>query len=155
MRKNMDWAPGPGVRIVGVARDGDCWVISAAGPEVGFCPGCQEPSTRRHSRYFRHLQDLPVQGAAVVVKMQVSRWRCLNRECERETFTDQLPEIVCPHARRTQRIDELVHLFGHGTGGRSGGLWCKRWRSSQLGAWKSPWITQRAPHSKSRERFCI
>ena len=34
-------------------------------------------------------------------------------------------------------------------------LWCKRWRSSQLGAWKSPSITQRAPHSKSRERFCI
>ena len=33
------------------------------------------------------------------------------------------------------------------------GLWCKRWRSSQLGAWKSPSITQRAPHSKSQERF--
>jgi hypothetical protein len=32
-------------------------------------------------------------------------------------------------------------------------LWCKRWRSRQLGAWKSPSITQRAPHSKSRERF--
>jgi transposase len=50
--------------------------------------------------------------------MRVSRWRCLNRECERETFTDQLPEIVCPHARRTQRIAQLVHLFGHGSGGR-------------------------------------
>ena len=114
MRKNMDWAPGPG----GVERDGDSWVISAAGPEVGFCPGCHEPSRRRHSRYFRHLQDLPVQGAGVVVKMQVSRWRCLNAECERRTFTDQLPEIVCPYARRTQRIAELVYLIGHGTGGR-------------------------------------
>jgi zinc-finger of transposase IS204/IS1001/IS1096/IS1165 len=126
MRKNMDWAPGPGVRIVGVERGGDCWVISAAGPEVGFCPVCHEPSTRRHSRYFRHLQDLPVQGAAVMVKVQVSRWRCLNRECERRTFTDQLPDIVCPHARRTQRIAELVHLFGHGTGGRPGERLMKR-----------------------------
>ena len=53
-----------------------------------------------------------------MVKMRVSRWRCLNRECERETFTDQLPEIVCPRARRTQRIAQLVHLLGHGTGGR-------------------------------------
>ena len=126
MRKDIDWAPGPGVRILGVERDGDHWMISAMGPEVGCCPGCRKPSTRRHSRYFRHLQDLPVQGAAVVVKMQVSRWRCLNRECERETFTDQLPEIVCPHARRTQRIAELVHLFGHGTGGRSGERLMKR-----------------------------
>src|ERR1700731_3339583 len=75
MRKNMDWAPGPDVRVLGVGRDGDRWVISAVGPEVGSCPRCRAPSTRRHSRYFRHLQDLPVQGAAVVVKMQVSRWR--------------------------------------------------------------------------------
>jgi hypothetical protein len=69
MRKNMEWAPGPGVRIVGVERDGDCRGISAAGPELGFCPGCHEASTRRHSRYFRHLQDLLVQGAAVMVKV--------------------------------------------------------------------------------------
>jgi hypothetical protein len=53
-----------------------------------------------------------------MVKMWVSRWRCLNRKCERRTFTDQLREIVCPRARRTQRIAQLVHLFGHGTGGR-------------------------------------
>jgi hypothetical protein len=116
--------------ILGVERDGDRWMISVVGPEVGSCPGCRAPSTRRHSRYFRHLQDLTVQGAAVKVKvkvkMRVSRWRCLNRECERETFTDQPPEIVCPHARRTQRIAELVHLFGHGAGGRSGERLMKR-----------------------------
>jgi hypothetical protein len=47
-------------------------------------------------------------------------------ECERRTVTDQLPEIVCPHARRTQRIAELVHLFGHGTGGRLGERLMKR-----------------------------
>ena len=34
-------------------------------------------------------------------------------------------------------------------------LWCKPRRSSQLWAWKSPSITQPAPHSKSRERFCV
>ncbi len=96
------------------------WVISAAGPEIGFCPGCNEQSTRRHSRYFGHLQDLPAQGAAVMEKMQVSRWRCQNRECESGAFTDQLPEIVCPHARRTQRAAGLVHIFGHGAGGRPG-----------------------------------
>src|SRR5271166_2412060 len=126
MRSETDWAPGPGVRILGAERDGDRWVISAAGPEIGSCPGCGEQSARRHSRYFRHLQDLPVQGAVVIVKMGVSRWRCLNGECERRTFTDQLPEIVSPHARRTQRIAELVHLIGHDTGGRPGERLMKR-----------------------------
>ena len=107
MRKNMDWTPGPRARILAVERDGDRWVISAVGPEIGSCPGCREPSTRRHSRYFRHLQDLPTKGAAVMVKVQASRWRCLNGECERQTFTDQLPEIVCPYARRTERVAEF------------------------------------------------
>ena len=118
MRSETDWAPGPGIRILSAERDGDRWMILAAAPETGSCPGCGEQSARRHSRYFRHLQDLPVHGAVVIVKMGVSRWRCLNGECERRTFTDQLPEIVSPHARRTQRIAQVVHLFGHGTGGR-------------------------------------
>ena len=67
-----------------------------------------------------------MQGAAVMVRMKVSRWRCLNRKCERRTFADQLAEVVCPHARRTQRIAEFVHLFGHGTGGRPGERLMKR-----------------------------
>src|SRR6516164_8606067 len=120
MQTKSDWAPGPGVRVLGVERDGDRWVISAVGPEIGSCPGCRKRSTRRHSRYFRHLQDLPVQGAVVTVKMWVSRWRCLNGDCERRTFADQPSGTVSPRARRTRRIAELVLLFGHGAGGRPG-----------------------------------
>jgi len=101
-------------------------MISAVGPEIGSCPGCRKRSTRLHSRYFRHLQNLPVQGAVVTVKLRVSRWRCLNGDCEHRTFADQLPEIVSPHARRTRRIAEIIHLFGHGTGGRPGERLMKR-----------------------------
>jgi transposase len=31
---------------------------------------------------------------------------------------EQFPEIAAPLARRTRRVSELVHLFGHGVGGR-------------------------------------
>ena len=111
----MDWAPGPDVRVLGVGRDGDRWVISAVGTGSRLlspnAARCRHVGTADTSVIFKIS---PCKGSqAVVVKMQVSRWRrCLNRECERETFTDSnLPEIVCPHARRTQRIAELVHLF--------------------------------------------
>ena len=30
-----------------------------------------------------------MQGAAVMVRMKVSRWRCLNRKCEFRTFADR------------------------------------------------------------------
>ncbi|WP_400771303.1 transposase family protein [Methylosinus sporium] len=39
--------------------------MSVAGPEVGACPGCNERSTRRHSRYVQSLLDLPIQGSVV------------------------------------------------------------------------------------------
>jgi hypothetical protein len=61
-----------------------------------------------------------VQGAVVTVKMRMSRWRCTNGDCERLTFADQPSESVSPYARRTGRIAELVHLFGHGVGGKPG-----------------------------------
>ena len=101
-------------------------MISAVGPEGGSCPGCGKPSKRRHSRYFRHLQDLPVQGAAVTVKLRMNRWRCTNGDCERRTFVDQPSESVLPFARQTGRIAELVHLFGHGVGGKPGERLLKR-----------------------------
>jgi transposase len=84
MRNNTDWAPGPGVRIVGVERDGDRWVISAVGPGIGSCPDCGQPSTRRHSRYVRHLQDLPAQGSAVMVSNGQTEDEAAPHECSSE-----------------------------------------------------------------------
>ena len=74
----------------------------------------------RHSWYSCQLQDLPVQGVVVTVLLRMSRRRCLNGECKRRTFAEQLPGIAAPYARRTQRVAELVQLFGHCTGGRPG-----------------------------------
>jgi transposase len=74
----------------------------------------------RHGWRERHLQDLPAQGVGVIVKLRMRRWRCHNKACERQTFVEQMHEIAAPLARRTQRAAELVHLFGHGVGGRPG-----------------------------------
>ena len=46
------------------------------------------------------------------------RWRCRDKACGRRTFVEQFPEIAAPLARRTRRVTELIHLFGHGVGGR-------------------------------------
>jgi hypothetical protein len=45
------------------------------------------------------------------------RWRCQNRRCERQTFTDRLPQAARPFARRTCRVAELAKLVGHAAGG--------------------------------------
>lgn len=60
------------------------------------------------------------QGKRVTVKLLLSRWRCPHQKCERRTFTDRLPTVAAPYARRTRRVGEIVGLLGHSTGGRPG-----------------------------------
>ncbi len=91
-----------------------------------MCPDCGKQSSHRHGWHERHLQDLPAQGAGVNVKLRIQCWQCRNKDCKRQTFTGQLPEIAAPLARRTARAAELVHLFGHGVGGRPGERLLKR-----------------------------
>jgi transposase len=54
----------------------------------------------------------------VTVKLHTSRWRCLNEQCERQTFSERLFDIAKPYARQTERVAELIRLFGHGVGGQ-------------------------------------
>ncbi|WP_244467746.1 ISL3-like element ISRsp8 family transposase [Pseudorhizobium banfieldiae] len=121
MRTKSKWSPGPGVKVLGVALTvDDGWVVSAAGSKIGICPDCGCRSRSRHGWSCRSLQDLPVQGKPVTVKLLLSRWRCAHGECARRTFTDRLPTVADPYARRTRRVGEIVGLLGHSTGGRPG-----------------------------------
>jgi len=121
MRTRSKWSPGPGIKVQSVVSndDGD-WVVSACGPSSGTCPDCQNQSRSRHGWSYRNLQDLPVQGKEVTVRLQLSRWRCTYRQCRRQTFTDRVPAIASPYARRTTRVAEIIGLMGHSTGGRPG-----------------------------------
>ena len=121
MRTKSKWSPGPGIKVQSIATNGDGdWVVSACGPSSGICPDCRKQSARRHGWSYRSLQDLPIQGNEVTVRLRLSRWRCSYRQCGRQTFSDPIPDIASPYARRTKRVANIVGLLGHGTGGRPG-----------------------------------
>jgi hypothetical protein len=61
-----------------------------------------------------------MQGSPVMVRLQVGRWRCGNGRCARKIFTERVPELALPWARRTERLRDVVRLIGHGMGGRPG-----------------------------------
>ncbi len=76
-------------------------------------------STRIHSRYERRLLDLPLHGHAVHLRVQVRRFRCGNAVCPRQIFGEPLAENVAPRgARRTSRLEGIVHHPGVALGGR-------------------------------------
>lgn len=74
----------------------------------------------RHGWRHRTPQDLPVQDEKATLRLRLSRWLCQSTGCNRITFSDQLPALAAPYARRTRRTAEIAGLFGHSAGGRSG-----------------------------------
>src|SRR5260370_22839783 len=94
--------------------------MEADGQDSAICPGCQSVSRSRHSRYWRSLQDLPIQGTPVILRVHVGRWRCRNAGCERRIFTERPFNVCAPHARQTKRSDEIIAVVGRALGGRPG-----------------------------------
>jgi hypothetical protein len=94
--------------------------VEAEGQSSAPCPACGRLSRARHSRYWRTLKDLAVQGQAVTLRLHVSRWRCRQARCATQVFTERLPGVCVPHGRHTQRFAAIIHLVGYALGGRGG-----------------------------------
>jgi len=64
-----------------------------------------------HSCYVRTLADLSWAQCRVVLHLQVRKCFYANGRCTRRVFTERLPRLVAPWARRTQRLEHwLVHV---------------------------------------------
>src|SRR4051812_47783695 len=87
---------------------------------TGCCPLCGRRSKRVHSRYERTLADLPWGAYAVTIRLRVRRLFCRNTSCERCIFTERLPGIALPWARRTQRLDARLTALSLALGGSAG-----------------------------------
>src|SRR4051794_26953630 len=87
---------------------------------MAHCPLCGRRSKRVHSRYERTLADLPWGAYAVTVQLRVRRLFCRNSRCERRIFTERLPGVGLPWARRTRRLDVRLTSLGLALGGSAG-----------------------------------
>ena len=87
---------------------------------INRCPVCACPSGRTHSRYQRTVADLPWALFNVLVRLKVRKFFCDNGCCERRIFTERLPDLVTPWARRTNRLTERLTAIGLALGGAAG-----------------------------------
>lgn len=81
------------------------------------CPVCQAKTHRVHSHYQRTLRDLPCVDFSLIILLQVSRFFCPNEACKRRIFTERLPQIAVPWARKTVRFAEHLSSIGLALGG--------------------------------------
>jgi transposase len=101
-------------------------VVRSAGSSNG-CPSCGTVSARVHSRYRRRVADLPLSGRRVELVILARRFRCDAVLCGTQIFTERFPEsVVAPSARRTARLDCIVHHLGLALGGRPAASFARR-----------------------------
>lgn len=85
-----------------------------------ICPLCGHMSARVHSTYVRRLADLPWQGKRAELQVFARRFRCSVTTCRRRIFTERLPEVARPKARRTPRLAQAQREVGLALGGEPG-----------------------------------
>lgn len=112
------------------------------------CPLCTCSSEKVHSRYVRILADLPWMKCAVRLKLYTRRFFCLNPDCQRNIFTERLPDVVAPYAHKTLRFTEVLTLIGFALGGEAG----KR-LAQGMGMLSSPDTLLRLLHTTPTEKY--
>ena len=91
------------------------------------CPLCATPARRIHSDYERTLADLPWAAYRVRLQLRVRKWFCHNRACQRRIFTERLPTVAAPWARRTRRLTQRLVALGMALGGTAGVHLSRQW----------------------------
>ena len=85
-----------------------------------LCPTCTQPSTHMHSDYRRTLADLPWATTPVQLHLRVRRFWCATPSCQRQTFTERVPQVAVHYARATTRMTALQTSTGLALGGAAG-----------------------------------
>jgi len=101
-------------------------LVLKASQTSAACPECTHSSTRIRGRYTRTLADVPCQGRAVRVRLEVRRFVCATRGCPRTTFAEGFPQLSRAYARRTLRLAEALTEVAFAVGGKAGAQLAKR-----------------------------
>ena len=107
-----------GFVVESAVKDDGGFVIAIRGAaSVCRCPMCGGVCSRVHSQYRRRLRDLPAGGVRIALILRTRRFFCDATPCARRIFAERF-EAVEPRARRTNRLDDVVHCLAIALGGR-------------------------------------
>ena len=118
----------PGLTVDAVTEGADTISITAhAALPSRLCPRCDSASSRIHSRYRRSISDLPCSGRRVELLITARRIICTASHCWQRIFAERFGDgVLAKGARRTARLECLVHHLGLALGGRPAASFAKR-----------------------------
>lgn len=111
----------PGLELQNISKSDDSFLVHLGiSLEKTLCPDCHQDCSRIHSKYYRHITDLPWAGYAVTINLSTRKFFCDHSNCERKVFTERVGQELPPYARRTKRLNNQLRAIGFATGGNLG-----------------------------------
>jgi transposase len=101
-------------------RDGVVVLSGRVRAATARCSRCQQRSGRVHGLYQRRLRDIAIAGMALLLQVQIRRFRCDNTACPARTFAEQVDGLTAPHARLTAGLRGMLTQIGLALAGRAG-----------------------------------
>ena len=71
-----------------------------------ICPHCGEESSIVHGKGFRHPQWMPIQSMTTYAHIELNRYKCLNKDCPVNTFTEELDNV-----RHNQHRSDIINII--------------------------------------------
>jgi Transposase len=101
------------------------------------------PSQRVHSRYRRHLQDLPWGRWPVQLVVHARRFFCDDPSCPRRIFVEPFPAVLARYARQTERVRRALLELAHASNAETAARLARH-----LGYYTSPDMLIRRQHAE-------
>lgn len=124
----------PGLFVVDVADEDGLWLVVETRPGPTACPGC---GTRAESkgRPVCLVRDLEIAGRVATLCWRKRRWRCVERDCEVGSWTEQVDGIGRRAVLTERAKAEIARRIGQGAQAVSavaaafGVCWDTAWRA--------------------------
>ncbi|MEV6160309.1 ISL3 family transposase [Nonomuraea sp. NPDC052129] len=101
-------------------QDGQIRMVARTRGDPVCCPSCGMATGKVHGYHWRRLADRPVDGLPVVIELRLRRLVCINLDCARQTFHEQVPGLAGRYGRRTPGATALVIACALALAGRGG-----------------------------------
>jgi len=90
------------------------------------CPECGLWSQRVHSSYYRTVQDVPIHGTKVILRVRARKFFCDNSQCSRTIFTERFEGFLAESQQKTVRLREMLTHIAFSLGGNPGAALARR-----------------------------
>lgn len=90
------------------------------------CPECGHWTNRVHSHYHRTVEDIPICGMKVVLRIHTRKFVCTNPHCYRRIFSERFPGFLESSQRKTVRLNHFITQIAFSLGGNPGAAFCER-----------------------------